>query len=72
MKLTILFTLLLGWFAPHPHKPQAGEGRIENFSLVNALNNKTVSLSDFGGERAVVCSSYSLTPTLHSTISTTQ
>lgn len=54
MKLTILFALLLGWFGPHPGQPQAGEGRIENFSLVNALNNKTVSLSDFSGERAVV------------------
>ena len=54
MKLTILFALLLGWYAPHPHEPQAGEGRIENFSLVNALNNKTVSLSDFAGERVVV------------------
>jgi peroxiredoxin len=54
MKLTILFALLLGWFGPHPQRPQVGEGRIENFSLVNALNNKTVSLSDFSGERAVV------------------
>jgi peroxiredoxin len=54
MKLTILFALMLGWLGPNPQRPQAGEGRIENFSLVNALNNKTVSLSDFAGERAVV------------------
>jgi peroxiredoxin len=54
MKLTILFALLLGWFGPYPQQPQVGEGRIENFSLVNALNNKTVSLADFAGERAVV------------------
>ncbi len=54
MQLTILFALLLGWLAPHPQRPQVGEGRIENFSLMNALNNKTVSLSDFAGERAVV------------------
>jgi peroxiredoxin len=54
MKPILLFALLLGWFRPHPQEPRAGEGRIENFSLVNALNNKTVSLSDFAGERAVV------------------
>lgn len=54
MKSILLFALLLGWLRPHPQDPRAGQGRIENFSLTNALNNKTVSLSDFAGERAVV------------------
>ena len=54
MKSILLFTLLLGWLRPHPQGPQPGEGRIENFSLVNALNNKTVSLADYAAERAVV------------------
>jgi len=54
MKLIGFFALVLWSLSPETPPAQTGSGKIENFSLVNALNNKTVSLADYANERAVV------------------
>ncbi len=53
MKLTFFIALITSWLAPQ-QVDQSGNDKIENFSLVNATNNKTVSLADFANERTVV------------------
>jgi peroxiredoxin len=53
MKLTFFIALITWWLAPQQSN-QSGNDKIENFSLVNATNNKTVSLTDFANERTIV------------------
>lgn len=54
MKLAAFFVLIAGSLWAQPQVAQTGNNKIENFSLVNAISNKTVSLSDYAAERTVV------------------
>jgi peroxiredoxin len=54
MKLAAFFALILWGLRAQAPAAQTGTSKIENFTLVDAASNKTISLADFAGERAVV------------------